>query len=112
MNADPPQVADALSNRVKFFLPVGVRLHPTDSLVVSQSACGIMGSPVSLAPPVEQVLTDWPVDGPRIREPLVECQEHHYLENVLPGATVVVDLDGMEHRACFGYPQGWFDLPR
>jgi hypothetical protein len=112
INSHPPLTADASADTVKFFLPSEYRLHMSDVLVASQLACGIMGPSVSIAPPVAQVRADWPVNAPKISEPLYRCQTGIHLENVLPGATVVVGFDGKEYRACFGYRSGWFALSR
>ena len=106
-----PTSVDTSSDTVKFFLPAGERLHSTDSLEVSQTACGVAGNAVSLPAPLDQVRGDWPVDAPIIDEPIVECQRGIRLENVLPGATLRVNFRGGEYTACFGYRQGWFGLP-
>jgi hypothetical protein len=111
-NADPPLTAESASDTVKFVLPSGRRLHTMDVLTASQSACGLPGNAVSLTAPVAQVRAEWPAAGPTISPPPVKCQQHVSLSDVLPGATVVVELDGVEHRACFGYRQGTFGLPR
>lgn len=112
INGGTAWTAEASSDTVKFVLPAGQRLDPGDSLEVSQEACGIAGPTVALADPVAQGRTQSPMPAPRIVEPLIECQRGIRVEEVLPGATVVVTLDGQEHRACFGYRQGWFGLPR
>jgi hypothetical protein len=111
-NAHPPLTAEAASDMVKFVLPSGRRLHVTDVLTATQSACGLAGTAVTLSAPVAQVRADWPASGPTIVGPLVKCQQCVSLSDVLPGAIVIVELDGTEHRACFGSRQGTFWLPR
>jgi hypothetical protein len=112
LNNDPPLLAETQGQRVKFSLPAGQQLSTGDTLVASQTACGLAGSPVSIAAPVSQVRSEWPVAAPSVETPLVKCQAALRLDGVLPGATVVVEHNGEEERACFGYRHGVFWLRR
>jgi len=112
INNEPPLSAHTEAERVKFNLPSGQRLHTGDTLLVSQVACGLNGSPALLASPVGQVRAEWPVPPPAITLPLIKCQSVIHLEGVRPGATVVIEHDGDAQRACFGYQQGSFRVRR
>jgi hypothetical protein len=112
VNGDPPLSADTAADTVKFTLPGGQRLYANDSLVVWQDACGMTGGRVDLVAPLAQPSEGTTVGPLRIAEPLMRCQAAVHVEDVVPGATVVIELDGTEHRACFAYRRGWFWLPR
>jgi hypothetical protein len=111
-NNEPPLQASANQDYVSFHLPAGERLRPTDSVVVSQTACGLTGSFLNLPAPVASDPTQRELDAPTVIGPLVRCQTDLHLDGVIPGATVAVGLNGQVYRGCFESHYGWFRLPR
>src|SRR5205085_9682814 len=112
INNELPLTADTQQQRVKFTLPPGAQLSSSDVLTATQTACGLASAAVGISSPVAQVRGEWPVVAPSVQMPLVKCQSALQLENVVPGATVVVTHNGDEQRACFGYRLGSFGLRR
>ncbi len=112
ISGEPPLIAKAVRDSVKFFLRPGKFLRTTDNLIISQTVPGLPGAAVSLPAVVDQAFPDAGTQAPIITEPLFRCQQLLYVENIIPGATVIVELDGIEHSSCFGYRTGWFRLPR
>jgi hypothetical protein len=111
LTGDPPMLANATSEFVKFTLPTGRRLHVTDSVTASQTACGVAGSAIQLPSPLANIRGGPTLPVIDVATP-VQCQQGIRVDGVTPGTTIVVVLDGQDLHGCFASTRGWFGLPR
>ncbi|WP_336490911.1 hypothetical protein [Methylobacterium nigriterrae] len=112
INNNTPQTADTETESVKFQLPAGQRLKSTDTLKVSQVACGLPGNTISLAAPLAQARPEHAIAAPELQMPLVECQSVIRFSKVMPGAQVLIRHGNDEYRVCIGRTEGAVRLKR
>ena len=85
-----------------------------DTLVATQTACGIAGLPTPLPAPDPLPGEKGQLAPPTVEGPLRACQRAVTVSNVIDGARVILEetpAPGFTEQACFDLPTLWFPVP-
>jgi hypothetical protein len=86
----------------------------SDTLVATQTACGIAGLPTPLPAPDPLPGEKGQLAPPTVEAPLRACQRAVTVSNVIDGARVILQetlTPGFTEQACFDLPTLWFPVP-